>query len=191
MPRNVIASLYVTLDGFIDEPGRWSFDFWSEEAAQFKARELFATDAMLLGRLTYEGVAKAWPAMEAETGDFGRKMNAMPKHVASRTLTDAAWNSTVIRGDVADAVRALKSQDGGDLLVAGSGQLVSYLVAHDLIDELRLMVHPIVLGDGTKRLFDGAPRRTLALVDGLALPNGVVLNTYRPAAAAAGDDATA
>lgn len=181
MSRNVVASLYVTLDGFIDEPGLWSFPFWSEEASQFKARELAAAEALLLGRITYEGFAKAWPSMEEEAGEFGKKMNVMPKYVASRTLTAATWNATLIEGDVADAVRRLKADDGGDLLLSGSGQLVSYLAAHDLIDEYRLMVHPIVLGDGAKRLFAGAPRRTLALADTLALPNGVVVNTYRPA----------
>ena len=185
MSRNVVASLYVTLDGFIDEPGLWSFPFWSEEASQFKARELSAAEALLLGRITYEGFAKAWPSMEEEAGEFGRKMNAMPKYVASRTLTEATWNATLIEGDVAEAVRRLKADDGGDLLLSGSGQLVTYLAAHDVIDEYRLMVHPIVLGDGAKRLFAGAPRRTLALVDTLALPNGVVVNTYRPAGSAA------
>jgi dihydrofolate reductase len=185
MSRKVVASLYVTLDGFIDEPGLWSFPFWSDEAGRFKARELADADALLLGRITYEGFARAWPSMEEEAGDFGRKMNAMPKYVASRTLTEATWNATVIEGDVAEAVRRLKAQDGGDLLVSGSGQLVDYLTAQDLVDEYRLMVHPIVLGDGVKRLFAGAPRRTLALADTLALPNGVVVHTYRPAAAPA------
>src|SRR5690242_14085942 len=122
MPRKVVASLYVTLDGYIDEPGEWSFPFWSEEASQFKARELFASDALLLGRLTYEGFAAAWPTIEA--GEFGEKMNSMPKYVASRTLETATWNAAIIKGDVADTVRALKQEDGGDVLLAGSGQLI-------------------------------------------------------------------
>ncbi len=185
MARKVVASLYVTLDGYLDEPGQWSFPFWSEEAAAFKARELADSEALLLGRITYEGFSKAWPSMEEQTGDFGRRMNSMPKYVASRTLQDATWNATVMEGDVAEAVRLLKVEDGGDLLIAGSGQLVDYLTAHDLIDKYRLMVHPIVLGNGMKRLFASAPRRTLELVDRLALPNGVVVNTYRPAAAEA------
>jgi dihydrofolate reductase len=185
MSRTVVASLYVTLDGYLDEPGQWSFPFWSDEAGQFKARELADADALLLGRITYQGFAAAWPAMEEQTGEFGRKMNAMPKHVASRTLTEASWNATIMRADVADAVRDLKARPGGALLVAGSGQLVDYLTAHDLIDEYRLMVHPIILGEGTKRLFAGAPRRSLELVDTLGLPHGVVVNTYRPAASSA------
>ena len=177
MPRKVVASTYITLDGYMDEPGQWSFPFWCDEAAQFKARELDASDAQLLGRITYEGFAAAWPTMEG-TGEFGAKMNAMPKYVASRTLETASWNATVIKGDVAEAVRTLKAGEGGDLLIGGSGQLIDYLTTHDLIDEYRLMVHPIVLGNGTKRLFSGVPRRTLALVDSLTFPTGVVVLTY-------------
>jgi dihydrofolate reductase len=183
MSRKVVASTYVTLDGYIDEPGQWSFPFWSEEASQFKARELFASDALLLGRLTYEGFAAAWPTIEA--GEFGEKMNSMPKYVASRTLDSATWNATIIKGDVAAAVRALKQEDGGDLLIAGSGQLIDFLTGHDLIDEYRLMVHPIVLGSGTKRLFASAPRRTFTFVDSMTFPTGVVVQTYRPAPASA------
>ena len=98
MPRKVVASTYVTLDGFIDEPGKWSFPFWSVEAAEFKAKELIASDALLLGRITYEGFAAAWPTMEG-TGEFGGKMNSMPKYVASRTLETS----------VAEIARALET----------------------------------------------------------------------------------
>jgi dihydrofolate reductase len=180
MPRKVVASTYITLDGYIDEPGTWSFPFWSEESSQFKSRELFASDGLLLGRLTYEGFAKAWPTMEG-TGEFGEKMNSMPKHVASRTLDTATWNATVIKGDVADEVRKLKQDNGGDLLIGGSGQLIDYLTGHDLIDEYRLMIHPIVLGNGSKRLFNTVPRRTFTLVDSVTFPTGVVVHTYHPA----------
>jgi dihydrofolate reductase len=177
-----VASTYVTLDGFIDEPGRWSFPFWSDEAAEFKAKELAAADALLLGRVTYEGFAAAWPTMQ-ETGEFGNKMNTMPKYVASRSLTAATWNATIIQGDVAGEVRKLKRADGGDLLIGGSGQLIDYLTEHGLIDEYKLMIHPIVLGEGTRRLFGGAPRRTLSLTDTATLPNGIVVLTYHPTAA--------
>ena len=180
MPRRVVASTYVTLDGYIDEPGKWSFPFWSEEASQFKARELFASDALLLGRLTYEGFAAAWPTMQG-TGEFGEKMNSMPKYVASRTLKEATWNATVIEGDVAARVRELKQEDGGDLLLSGSGQLIDYLTGHGLIDEYRLMIHPIVLGNGTKRLFTNVPERRFSLVDTVSFPTGVVVHTYHPA----------
>jgi dihydrofolate reductase len=181
MPRKVVASTYITLDGYIDEPGRWSLPFWSQEASQFKARELFASDALLLGRITYEGFAAAWPTMEG-TGEFGEKMNAMPKHVASRTLTSASWNATIIKGDVADAVRALKHEDGGDLLIGGSGQLIDFLTWHHLIDEYRLMLHPLVLGDGTKRLFTTVKNQGFELSETLSLPKGIVVLTYRRAA---------
>jgi dihydrofolate reductase len=179
MPRKLVASTYVTLDGFIDEPGQWSFPFWCDEAAEFKTKELAASDVQLLGRITYEGFAAAWPTM-GETGEFGEKMNNMPKYVASRTLKSATWNATIIKGDVAEAVRALKREDGGDILIGGSGQLVDYLTGHGLIDEYRLMVHPIILGSGTKRLFANVPRLTLALVDSVAFPTGVVVQTYHP-----------
>jgi dihydrofolate reductase len=185
MARKVVATTYLTLDGYFDEPGKWSFPFWSDEAAQFKSRELQASDAQLLGRVTYEGFAAAWPTM-GETGEFGEKMNSMPKYVASRTLDTATWNATIIKGDVADAVRELKREDGGDLLIGGSGQLIDYLTTHDLIDEYRMMVYPIVLGNGAKRLFNGVPQRTFTLVESLTLPKGVVINTYHPAPSATG-----
>src|SRR5258708_2345419 len=181
MARRVVASTYVSLDGFIDEPGKWSFPFWSDAAAEFKAKELFASDALLLGRLTYEGFAAAWPTMQ-DTGEFGEKMNSMPKYVASRTLDTATWNATIIKGDVAEEVRRLKQEDGGDLLLSGSGQLIDLLTPYELIDEYRLIVHPLVLGSRTQRLFNKAPRRTLTLVDTAAFPTGVMVNTCHPAA---------
>lgn len=179
MPRKLVASTYVTLDGFIDDPGQWSFPFWCAEAAEFKTKELAASDMQLLGRITYEGFAAAWPTM-GETGEFGEKMNTMPKYVASRTLKSATWNATIIEGDVAEAVRALKREDGGDILIGGSGQLVDYLTGRGLIDEYRLMVHPIILGSGTRRLFANVPRLTMTLVDNVAFPTGVVVQTYHP-----------
>ncbi len=178
MSRKVVASTYLTLDGFMDEPGRWSFPFWSGDAARFKADELAAADALLLGRITYEGFASAWPTMEG-LDEFGQKMNRMPKHVASRTLTSTTWNASIIQGDVAEAVRALKAEDGGDLLIGGSGQLVDFLTWHDLIDEYKLMIHPIVLGTGSKRLFTTVTDRTFDLVDSKVLPKGIVVQTYR------------
>jgi dihydrofolate reductase len=183
MPRKLVASTYVTLDGYMDEPGKWAFPFWCQEASDFKARELAASDAMVLGRITYEGFAAAWPTMEG-TGEFGEKMNSMPKYVASRTLRSATWNAEIIVGDVAEAVRALKQAEGGDLLIGGSGQLIDYLSGHDLIDEYRLMVHPIVLGAGSKRLFATAPRRALELVSSVQFPTGIVVNTYHRGEAA-------
>jgi dihydrofolate reductase len=160
----IVVSEFMTLDGVIEAPGGgeefehagWSFEFdRGAEGGKFKADELMAAEAQLLGRATYEGFAQAWPSMTG-TGEFGEKMNAMPKYVVSSTLTaeGAAWNnSTVIPGgDAARQVSLLKEQIRGDILVAGSARLVQMLLEHDLIDELRLMVFPVVLGSG-KRLF--------------------------------------
>lgn len=175
----LVVSEYVTLDGIMEEPGKWSFPFWSEEAAKFKSDELFASEALLLGRVTYEGFAAAWPTMEG-TGEFGERMNNLPKYVASTTLTEPTWNATVIEGDVPAAVAQLKQQPGQDLLVGGSATLVQTLMQHDLVDEYRLMVHPILLGTG-KRLFnEGMAATTLNLVDTKTTGTGVVILTYHP-----------
>src|SRR5215467_5980510 len=125
--RNVVVTEYVTLDGVMEDPGGgekskhggWSFQFWSDESAKFKYDELFASDALLLGRVTYEGFAKAWPAMKDEAG-FADRMNSIPKYVVSSTLKDLQWsNSHLIEGDIAEAVGKLKDEDGLDILVAG------------------------------------------------------------------------
>src|SRR5438874_5097113 len=119
----LVATEYVSLDGIFDEPGEWSFPYFNDEAMRFKSDELEAADAQLLGRRTYEGFAKAWPTMEG-TGEFGEKMNAMPKFVVSTTLEDPAWqNTSVLRGDLAEEVGALKERFDGDILVAGSATL--------------------------------------------------------------------
>src|SRR5579884_570759 len=160
----LVVTEFVTLDGVMEDPGGaehfahggWAFRFdRGEEGERFKLDELRASDAQLLGRVTYEGFAAAWPAMNAD--EFGVKMNEMPKFVVSRTLTNPAWNNTtVLDGDLADDVRAVKERFPGDVLVAGSGTLVRSLLDHDLVDELHLMVYPVVLGSG-KRLFGDAP----------------------------------
>ena len=170
----VVVTEFITLDGVIEDPGGsektelggWAFQFErGDEGERFKLDELTASDAQLLGRVTYDGFAAAWPAMEETTGDFGKKMNAMPKYVVSKTLQSAEWNNTtVLRGDLADEVAPLKEQYAGDILVAGSAQLVQSLLAADLVDELHLMVFPVFLGRG-KRLFadETSPQRfTLA-----------------------------
>lgn len=178
--RKVVATEYVTLDGVMEEPGTWSFQFWSEEAAKYKYDELFASDALLLGRVTYRGFAAAWPTMTG-TGEFGERMNSLPKYVASRTLEKAEWNASVIKGDVAEEVSRLKQQPGQDILLAGSGELLHTLMQHNLIDEYRLMVHPIVLGQG-KRLFKEGHTATLKLAETKTFSSGVVMLTYQPVA---------
>lgn len=176
----VVVSEYVTLDGIMEAPNTWSFQFWSEQAAQFKLEELLAADALLLGRVTYQGFASAWPSMTDEAG-FADRMNGLPKFVASTTLTDLGWtNSTPIAGDIAGEVRGLKDRFGQDILVAGSADLVRTLMHHKLVDEYRLMVHPIVVGRG-KRLFgEGVGMSGLALVGTQTLGSGVVVLSYRP-----------
>lgn len=176
----LVATEYVSVDGVMDEPGNWSFQFWSEETAKFKEEELVNTDALLLGRLTYEGFAAAWPTMK-DTGEFGERMNGIKKYVVSTTLKNPAWNNTtVITGDAVDAIRTLRAQPGKDLLLSGSGTLVRSLIPHDVIDEYRLMVHPILLGKG-KRLFDGdEPERVLELTGVKQFASGVTVVSYEP-----------
>lgn len=129
--RTIKLAMYVSLDGVVENPA-WTGPFWSEDLAKMQDHYLQSSDALLLGRVTYEGFAAAWPGMEESTGDFGRKMNAMPKHVASRTLEETEWNAELLEGDLGDAVRALRAQDGGDLLNYGSGDLVDQLAAQGL-----------------------------------------------------------
>jgi dihydrofolate reductase len=179
----LVVTEFITLDGVVEEP-RWSFEFnRGEDGDKFKADELKSADAQLLGRVTYQGFAQAWPSMATDW--FGEKMNEMPKYVVSNTLTDedADWtNSTVIRNDVPGQISQIKKRVAGDLLVAGSAGLVKTLAEHDLVDEYRLMVFPIVLGTG-KRLFgEGITRTTLRLADATPVgPDGVFILTYAPA----------
>src|SRR6478736_8754602 len=153
--RKVIVSEYVTVDGVMEDPGGaegfehggWAFKFErGEEGDKFKLDETMESDALLLGRVTYEGFAAAWPSRD---GEFADKFNNMPKFVVSSTLEDPEWNnSTVLKGDVAEEVGKLKERQDGDVVVHGSPQLVQTLLEHDLVDELRLMVFPLVLGTG-------------------------------------------
>jgi len=188
----VVVTEFITLDGVIEAPGGgegfehegWSFKFdRGADGDEFKLNELMAADAQLLGRVTYEGFARAWPSMGANP--FGKKMNEMPKYVASRTLTaeDASWeNSTVIGEDLPGELAPIKSAVAGDILVAGSARLVQSLAEDDLVDEYRLMVFPVVLGSGKRLFAAGMPHTVLRLTDSKPLgPDGVVLLTYAPA----------
>jgi dihydrofolate reductase len=177
--RTLKLAIYITLDGVVENPA-WTGPFWDDELSQMQSDYLSTSDALVLGRVTYEGFAASWPSMEEQTGDFGRKMNSMPKFVASRTLQAAEWNAQVMRGDLADAVTALKEQPGGDLLIYGSGDLVDQLTALGLIDEYRLMIHPVVVGTG-KRLFTRGTERTLRLADTRPTSTGVAVLTYENA----------
>ena len=182
--RKVKLAMYVSLDGVVENPA-WTGPFWNDELARLQHDYLFASDALLLGRVTYQGFAAAWPTM-TDTGDFGVRMNTMPKFVASRTLDKAEWNATIIRGDVAAEVARLKEQPGGDLLIYGSGDLVDELTRHRLIDEYRLMLHPVIVGAG-KRLFNGGiPTTTLRLRDTTTTSPGVAVLTDTTAGEQAG-----
>jgi dihydrofolate reductase len=182
----LIVSQFSTLDGVIEDPGGaegvggWAFKFErGEEGDRFKYDEVMASDALLLGRVTYEGFAAAWPERE---GDFADKFNGMVKYVVSTTLRDPEWNNTtVIADDVPAHVRELKEREGGDILVNGSPTLVQTLAGNDLVDEYRLMVFPTVVGGG-KRLFpEGVTVAALELVESRPVgDDGVVILVYRP-----------
>jgi dihydrofolate reductase len=178
--RKVVVSEFVTLDGVMEAPNEWQGPFWHDDMGKYKFDELFASDAMLLGRVTYEGFAAAWPSLTDEFG-FADRMNSMPKFVASTTLKDPTWNATVINGNVAEEVARLKQQPGQDILVAGSADLVQTLMQHNLIDEYRLMVHPVVVGSGKRIFREGSAMTPLQLVDTQTFPSGVIVLTYRPA----------
>ena len=185
----IVVTEFVSLDGVVEDPGGaedfkyggWSFEIArGDEGDRFKLDEALDADALLLGRVTYEGFAAAWPS---RNGEFADKFNTMPKYVVSSTLEDPEWNnSSVLKGDVAEAVSKLKQGQDGDIVVHGSPQLVQTLLAHDLVDEFRLMVYPVVLGTG-KRLFgDTSDKKRLRLADSKMVGDGIAILVYQPAA---------
>jgi dihydrofolate reductase len=184
----IVVTEFVSLDGVVEAPGGgedfrhggWSFEInRGEEGDKFKLDEALDAEALLLGRVTYEGFAAAWPSRD---GDFADKFNNMPKYVVSSTLEDPDWNnSTVLSGDVEEEVPKLKREQDGDIVVHGSPRLVQALLEHDLVDELRLMVFPVVLGSG-KRLFgETSDRKPLRLADSRTVGDGVSILIYEPA----------
>jgi dihydrofolate reductase len=184
----LIVSEFVTLDGVMEAPGGepthphsgWVFDFMGPEQQQYKLDEVREAESLLLGRVTYEGFSEAWPERE---GEFADKMNSMPKHVVSSTLSEPLeWsNSTLMHGDVAGEVAKLKQQDGGPILVAGSQTLLHSLIENDLVDEYRLMVFPVLLGSGKRWYPESPDKRVLKLVDTKPFESGVVVHHYHPA----------
>jgi dihydrofolate reductase len=184
----IVVTEFVSLDGVMEDPGGaenfkhggWSFEIArGEEGDKFKLDEAFASEALLLGRVTYEGFAAAWPSRD---GEFADKFNSMPKYVVSSTLDEPEWNnSTVLKGDVAEEVGKLGQEQDGDIVVHGSAQLVQTLVENDLVDEFRLMVYPVVLGSG-KRLFgETSDKKPLRLVESKVVGDGVAILIYEPA----------
>ena len=184
----IVVSQFVSVDGVIEDPvgieslGRGAWTSQSDsgaDGAAFKLAEIMSAEAMLFGRVTYEGYAPAWSVRE---GEYADRINALPKYVVSTTLAEAMWaNTAVIAGDVIAAVAALKERTGGEILIHGSATLVDALLAHDLVDEWRLMVFPVVVGAGKRCFGDPGSARPLRLVESRAVGDGVAILVYRPA----------
>jgi len=185
----LVVTEFVSIDGVFEDPGGaedyeyggWTFEYdRGEDGNQFKLDELMEADAQLLGRVTYEGFAAAWPSRE---GPFADKLNNDPKYVVSTTITEPEWqNTTVISTDVTDRISQLKAETDGTVLVAGSGTLVETLLGADLVDELRLMVFPTILGRGRRVFPDGIDRLKLKLVESRTVgPDGVLVQIYERA----------
>jgi dihydrofolate reductase len=184
--RTLIVSEFVTMDGVMEAPGGepthphsgWVFDYEDPEQIEYKLQEVLDAETLLVGRVTYESFAGAWPTY---TGEFADKMNGMPKVVVSSTLTDPEWNNTtVLRGDPVKGVTELKAQDGGPILVGGSKTLVHTLLEHDLVDELRLMVFPVTVGSGLRVFPETTRKATWTSTDSHTFPAGQRVDTYHP-----------
>lgn len=174
--RKLIVTQFISLDGVIENPA-WTFKYWNDETAQFKGEETSANEELLLGRVTYQGFAAAWPGRKDEGADY---FNGTRKHVVSTTLDTVEWNnSTLIKGDAVEEITKLKQQDGPDLVVHGSANLAQTLIRHDLVDTYRFLVYPVVLGKG-ERFFQDGTSATLKLVESRALSSGVVAMIYEP-----------
>ena len=184
----IVVTEFASLDGVVEDPGGsedfrhggWTFEYWrGEDGDKFKLDETMDSAALLLGRVTYEGFADAWPSRE---GEFADKFNQMPKYVVSTTLEDPEWtNSTVISGDVAREVARLRDEIDGDIVVHGSATLVQTLLDNDLVDELRLMVFPVVLGSGKRLFADTDDKKPLRLTDSMTVGDGVAILIYQRA----------
>ncbi|GAA2113732.1 dihydrofolate reductase family protein [Actinomadura alba] len=187
--RKIIASTYATLDGYIDNPHLWMMQYGTEEAQKYSFDLLMGSDAVLMGRVTYEGMAQAWP--ERGGDPFADKANSMAKYVVTSTLEKADWNNTTIipGNDVVAAVTELKRQPGDDILIWGCGRLTDTLMEHGLLDEYRISVYPVIKGEG-QRLFREGIEATLELTDTTVFGQGVVL-TYRPLSAGGDEDGAA
>jgi dihydrofolate reductase len=186
----IVVTEFVSLDGVMEAPGGgedfkhagWTFEIErGDEGDKFKLDETLSSEALLLGRKTYEGFAAAWPSRTDEVG-FADKFNSMPKYVVSSTLENPEWNNTtVLKGDPVEEVSKLRQRPGGDIVVHGSAQLVQTLLEHDLVDELRLMIYPVVLGTG-KRLFgETSDKKRLRLTDSKTVGDGITICIYEPA----------
>jgi dihydrofolate reductase len=185
--RRIVAAEYLSLDGVSEDPGPageyehrgWTVPYWNDDIASWQTEQLFASDALLLGRVTYQEFAASWPLRSGDP--FTDRMNSLPKHVVSTTLDEPLeWNSTLLEGDAVDAVATLKDQQGDDLLIYGSGALVNALLPHKLIDEYRLMIYPLVLGTGKRFFKDGNDKAALALKRAETSSSGVTMLVCEP-----------
>ena len=179
MARKLIESTFVTLDGVIENPHHWGPPYWDDQHAGYAEKLMANVDALLLGRVTYEGFAEAWPPRAGDP--FADRLNAMPKYVASRTLREATWNATIITGDVAQRVAEIKDQDGLDLMKYGTGELDRTLLEHRLVDEYHFWMFPVIAGRGQRLLDDVAPTH-LELIETTRFDSGIVVLTYKPPA---------
>ena len=181
--RKVVAAEFLSLDGIMESPDKWHFPYFNEEMGQVVGEGFAAADAMLMGRVNYEEWAAYWPGQDPQENPMAAQMNAMQKYVVSTTLEEPlGWqNSTLIAENVVEQITNLKQEDGGDIVISGSGALVRSLLQYGLLDELKLMIHPVVVGGG-KRLFeDFGEQKALELVDSKTFETGVLYLTYRPA----------
>jgi dihydrofolate reductase len=187
--RKLIAAEYLSLDGGMEDPGPtgdfehrgWTMPYWNDELAKYQSDLLFASDALLLGRVTYEEFAAAWPSRSGDP--FTDHINSLPKFVASRTLQEPlTWNATLLKGDIAEEVRKLKQQAGKNILIYGSSELVNSLMQHHLIDVYRIMLYPVALGTGRRFFRDGGDKIMLTLTSATTISTGVAILTYQPAA---------
>jgi dihydrofolate reductase len=176
---NIVITEFLTLDGVMEEPS-WTVPYWNDEIAKFKLDELFASGAHLLGRVTYQGFAAAWPARTDEQG-FADKMNNLPKYVVSPTLKKAEWNnSTIISKNVVEEIAKLKKFAGQNILVAGSATLAQTLMLNDLVDEYHFLVYPVILGKGKRIFQEGLGNTALKLIESKPFSSGVTLLRYQP-----------
>lgn len=178
MPRKLIESTFITLDGVISNPHHYGGPYWDDEHSGYGAKLMDETDALVLGRATYEGFAQAWPSRSGDP--FTDKINAMPKYVASRTLTEATWNATILEGDAVQAVAELKQQPGENLLKYGTGEFSRALLEAGLIDELHLWVFPVIAGKGDRLLEGLDPLTHLKLIDSTTFGSGIVVHALAP-----------
>ena len=177
--RKIIVSSQVSMDSVVDSPEKFVFDYVNDEFLAYATKQLFESDTLIMGRLTYEGFAEAWPA-RAGADEFADRMNNLPKYVASRTLKgELAWNANLIEGDVAKEVAKLKEQKGMNILQYGSGELTRTLLQHGLIDEFRLMVFPVAVGTGL-RVFENIQKVPMKLLETKSFSTGVVILHYQP-----------